>query len=107
VGYFEASRGDKMRVFSRLCARFQGWLPMLFFAGKRFFGVCATTFSANRAGICTHIAGQLAHIVGTRRAKKIHCPPLGRGGRSPSYFFLGFLSYATLRPTFFRYFFLK
>jgi hypothetical protein len=80
---------------------------MLFFAGKRFFGVCATTFSANRAGICTHIAGQLAHIVGTRRAKKIHCPPLGRGGRSPSYFFLGFLSYATLRPTFFGIFFLK
>ena len=74
-------RGDKMRVFSRLCARFQGWSPTFFFARKRFLEDCATTFSANRVGICTHIAGQLAYIEGTRCAKKIHCPPHGRGGR--------------------------
>ena len=65
---------------------------MLFFAGKRFFGVCTTTFSANRAGICTHIAGQAAYIEGTKCAKKIHCPPPGRVGRSyPRYFFWDFL----------------
>jgi hypothetical protein len=55
---------------------------MLFFAGKRFFGVCATTFSAHRAGICTHITGQAAYIEGTRRAKKIHYRHTRRVGRS-------------------------
>ena len=68
-----------MRVFARLCARFLGWLPMLFFAGKRFFGVCTTTFSANRAGICTHIAGQAAYIGDkTRQKNSLRAYPKGR-----------------------------
>ena len=36
--------GDKMRVFSRMCARFPGWFPRRFFARTRFLEVCATTF---------------------------------------------------------------
>jgi hypothetical protein len=85
-------QGDKMRVFSRLCARFLGWLPRCLFARKRFLEVCATTFSAHRAGICPHIAGQLIGSRGTRRAQKNRAPRVGRQG----------MSYATLIPRFFK-----
>ena len=74
--------GTKCACF-RDCARvFWGGCLCYFLRGKRFFGVCATTFSANRAGICTHIAGQAAYIEGTRRAKKIHNRHTRRVGRS-------------------------
>ena len=43
-------RGNKMRVFSRMCARLPGWFPRTFLAQTRFLEVCATTFSANMAG---------------------------------------------------------
>jgi hypothetical protein len=63
-------RGDKMRVFPRLCARFLGWLPMLFVAGKRFGGFVLQPFrQISRAGICTHIAGQAAYIGDKTRQK--------------------------------------
>ena len=61
---------------------FWGGCPCYFLRGKRYFGVCATTFSANRAGICTHVAGQAAYIQGKRRAKKIHYRHTRRVGRS-------------------------
>jgi len=75
-------QGDKMRVFSRLCARFPGWLPMCFFARKRFSEVCATNFLANRAGICPHIARRVIGTRGTRCAQNINAPTVGTGGRS-------------------------
>jgi hypothetical protein len=66
------------------CARaFRGGRLCFVFARKRFLEDCATTFSANRDGICTHIAGQLACIVGTRRAKKNHLVP-PEGGDGPA-----------------------
>ena len=37
-------RGDKMRVFSRLCARFLGWLAICFFARKRFWRIVLQLF---------------------------------------------------------------
>ena len=70
-------QGDKMRVFSRMCARFWGWFPRRFFARTRFLEVCATTFSAHRAGICPHMAGQLIGTRGTKRAQKIRAPRPG------------------------------
>jgi hypothetical protein len=74
--------GTKCACF-RDCARvFWGGCPCYFLRGKRYFGVCATTFSANRAGICTHVAGQAAYIQGKRRAKKIHYRHTRRVGRS-------------------------
>ena len=73
-------RGDKMRVFSRMCARFPGWFPRRFFARTRFLEVCATTFSAHRAGICPHMAGQLIVSRGTKRAQKIGASRVARCG---------------------------
>ena len=74
--------GTKCACF-RDCARvFWGGCPCYFLRGKRYFGVCATTFSANRAGICTHVAGHAAYIEGTRHAKKIHYRHTRRVGRS-------------------------
>ena len=64
-------RGDKLPLFSRMCARFPGWFSRRFFARSRFLEVYATTFLANRAGICPHIAGQPNFSRGTKRAKKI------------------------------------
>ena len=74
--------GDKMRVFSRMCARFPGWFPRRFFARTRFLEVCATTFSANSVGICPHIAGQLIFSRGTKRDQNNHAPRPARSGRS-------------------------
>ena len=71
-----------MRVFSRMCARFLGWFHRSFFARRRFLEVCATNFSANRAGICPHIAGQITGTRGTRCAQKINTLTPARAGRS-------------------------
>jgi hypothetical protein len=79
-----------MRVFSRLCARFPGWLPMCFFARTRFLEVCATTFLVDRAGICPHIARRVIGTRGTRCAQNINAPTVGTGGRS---YCLGFRVY--------------
>ena len=73
-------RGDKMRVFSRVCARLPGWFPRTFLAKTRFWEVFATTFSAHAAEICPHIAGQLVSTRGTKRAQKIRAPLPARLG---------------------------
>ena len=72
--------GDKMRVFSRVCAPLPGWFPRTFLAQTRFLEVYATTFSAHVAGICPHIAGQLMSTRGTQRAQKNRAPRAGRRG---------------------------
>ena len=54
------------RVFA--IVRVSSGVVACFFARKRFLENCATTFSANMAGICTHIAGQVTCIGGTRCA---------------------------------------
>ncbi len=71
-----------MRVFSRLCARFPGWLPMYFCARKRFLEVCTTTFLANRAGICPHIARRVISTRGTRCAQEFQYSPSATRGRT-------------------------
>ena len=73
-------RGDKMRVFSRVCARLPGRFPRTFLAKTRFWEVFATTFSAHAAEICPHIAGQLVSTRGTKRAQKIRAPRPARLG---------------------------
>ena len=106
-------QGDKMRVFSRLCARFPGWLPMCFFARTRFLEVCAATFLANRAGICPHIAGRVIGTRGTRCAQKFQYSPSATRARSyapsyfsvlffrpPSYFSGGFFGYGGVASSF-------
>jgi hypothetical protein len=75
-------RGDKMRVFSRVCARMPGWFPWTFLAKTRFWEVYATPFSAHVAGICPHIAGQLMLSRGTQRGRKNRAPRLARRGMS-------------------------
>jgi hypothetical protein len=72
--------GDKMRVFSRVCARLPGRFPRTFLAKTRFWEVFATTFSAHAAEICPHIAGQLVSTRGTKRAQKIRAPRPARLG---------------------------
>ena len=73
-------RGDKMRVFSRVCARLPGRFPRTFLAKTRFWEVFATTFSAHAAEICPRIAGQLMSTRGTKRTQKIRAPRPGRRG---------------------------
>ena len=51
--------------------------------------VCATSFSANRVGICPYIAGRVTGTRGTRRTQKIHAPCTATGGRSSVLFFGG------------------
>jgi len=75
-------RGDKMRVFSRVCARLPGWFPRTFSAKTQFLEVYATNFSAHVAGICPHIAGQLMLSRGTQRAQKNRAPRPARRGMS-------------------------
>jgi hypothetical protein len=75
-------RGDKMRVFSCVCARLPGWFPRTLLAKTRFLEVYATSFSAHVAGICPHTAGQLFFTRGTQRAQKNRAPRLARRGMS-------------------------
>ena len=73
-------RGDKLPLFSRMCARFPGWFSRRFLSRTRLLEVCATTFLANRAGIRPPLAGQLIVSRGTKRAQKIGASRVARCG---------------------------
>jgi len=69
-------RGDKMRVFSPMCARCWGWLPMSFFAKRRFFGgLCYNFFGTQGWNLSPHCRAGKWHQGDQMRQKNSPADP--------------------------------